>query len=278
LVSDPAQDLYGRWRADNLAPLREPAVEHLVDCYRNTAPIFALALQVLPGETRHAMGLTRLELTRPEDLGRDGPPPDLRKLEGLDDLASLLTGLAGEFERESRPISDLAVLYPDRGAIPDFPLLLRKSRWRAAGDPRYQVPAAEEPSGLSDVVLGTLHPTSDRDDVPPSDRPHFAEALEGELRSRGVPTEWISRDFASKAVYDIRRPRLTLSTVHSAKGMDFHTVVLLGVESLSGKPGRTRERAQALLFTGITRARERLLLPYFQSRGFVPEIAAQLQP
>ena len=277
VVCDPAQDVYGRWRPDNLGPLRDPAVEHLVDCYRNTAPIFALALEVLPAETRRTMGLSRLELTRPEDLGRDGPPPELRRLLGLDDLVSLLADLAREFERGGRPISDLAVLYPDRGAIRDFPDLLRKSRWRAAADPRYLVPAEEEASGLSEVVQGTLHPTSDRDDVPPSDRPHFAEALELELRARGIPAEWISRDFASKAGYDITRPRLTLSTVHSAKGMDFHTVVLLGAESLSVKPGRTRERAQALLFTGITRARERLILPYFESEGWVPEIAARLR-
>ncbi len=44
VVCDPAQDIYGRWSVDNLAPMRDHATEHLVDCYRNTAPIFALAL------------------------------------------------------------------------------------------------------------------------------------------------------------------------------------------------------------------------------------------
>ena len=48
VVCDPAQDIYRRWSDDNLAPLRGVSVEHLVDVYRNTAPIFALARAVPP--------------------------------------------------------------------------------------------------------------------------------------------------------------------------------------------------------------------------------------
>jgi superfamily I DNA/RNA helicase len=277
LVSDPAQDVYGRWRKDNVAPLRDPAVEHLVDCYRNTAPIFALAMDVLTPETRQEWGLARLEMTRPEDLDRQGPPPVLQKLSGLDALADLLAGLAEEFASRRQPLSDLAVLYSDRHAIRGFAERLRASGWQAAQDPRF-LEATEDDEGLGerDVVQGTLHPTSDRDDVPPSERPHFAEALERELRHRGIAVEWTSRDFATKSSYDVVRPRVTVSTVHSAKGMDFHTVVFLGAETLVTRAGRDREKAEALLFTAITRARERLILPYFEATGWVPELAARL--
>ena len=36
VVSDPAQDIYGRWSEDTLAPLGQPAVERLVDCYQGS--------------------------------------------------------------------------------------------------------------------------------------------------------------------------------------------------------------------------------------------------
>ncbi len=270
LVCDPAQDIYGRWSVDNLAPLGRPDPERLVDCYRNTAPIFALALAVLPEETRTAMGLERLEMTRPEDLARTGPPPALTPLEGLDDLVTLVAGAAARFDRDGIPLSQLAVLYPGHEAIPNFAGRLRHSRWRAAADPRFRALDPEDDPAAPEPGRGTLAAGGDREDAAAPGRPHFAEALEQELLSRGIPAEWVARDFASKAAYDISRPRLTLSTIHSAKGMDFETVILLGADSLSTRPGADARRSAALLFTGITRARERLVLPYFLDRNWVP--------
>jgi superfamily I DNA/RNA helicase len=148
-----------------------------------------------------------------------------------------------------------------------------------AKNPRF-AGAGEEAEGEradADVTTGTLHPESDRDDLPPSEHPHFAEALERELNERGVPAEWVARSFASKAAYDISKARLTLSTIHSAKGMDFHTVILLGADSLVAKPGTAGRRAEALLFTGITRAREELVLPYFLDRNWVPELRRRIE-
>jgi superfamily I DNA/RNA helicase len=275
VVCDPAQDIYGRWSEDNLAPFRSHETERLVDCYRNTAPIFALALAVLPPETRAAMGLERLELTKPQDLGRDGPAPELVSLDGLDALVALIHEVAEGFDREGRDLSDLAVLYPGREAIPNFPGRLRHANWQAARDPRF-LAEPETADAEADPSRGTLTPDDDRDGGAAAARPHFAEALEAELLARNIPVEWVARDFASKAAYDISRSRLTLSTIHSAKGMDFHTVILLGAESLSTRAGRDRERAAALLFTGVTRARERLVLPYFLDQGWVPEIRERL--
>jgi hypothetical protein len=277
VVCDPAQDIYGRWAPENLSPFRQHDVEQLLDCYRNTAPIFALALGLLTPEVRAAMGLSRLEMTRPEDLGRVGPVPELVAVAGLDELAALICGLVRSFHEEHRALSEMAVLYSDRGAIPGFGPRLRRSRWLAAKDPRFDVEDEEPEPPDGDIVRGTLHPQSDRDDSPPSGRPHFAEALEIELRSREVPVEWVVRNFAAKAAYDISKERLTLSTVHSVKGMDFHTVVLLGAESLRSEPSSTAGRARSLLFTGVTRARERLLIPYFEDGGWVPELRERLK-
>jgi GTPase SAR1 family protein len=277
VVCDPAQDIYGRWSVDNLAPMRDHATEHLVDCYRNTAPIFALALAVLSETTREAMGLNRLGLTRPEDMKRFGPPPELLPLEGLDDLITLIHGITQEFDARGTSLGDLAILYPDRKAIPNFAGRLKHSRWQSAADPRFVRATEDVVEDPADAAFGTLMPDTERDLGVEPEPAHFADALERELRGRGIPVEWVTRDFASKAAYDISRARLTLSTVHSAKGMDFHTVILLGAESLAVKAGRDRDRAAALLFTGATRARERLVIPYFVDRGWVPELRERLR-
>lgn len=276
LVCDPAQDIYRRWSAENLTPFGGHETEYLVDCYRNTAPIFALALSVLPGELREKIGLSRLEMTRPEDLGREGPAPVMEGLGDLDQLVEILVEQVRLFQEAGRPLSELAVLYPDRRAVPDFLSRLRKSSWAAAADPRFSGAGEDDEPHETRIPVGTLHPQSDRDDAPPSEKPHFAEALERELQARDVPAEWVARDFASKSAYDISKPRVTLSTIHSAKGMDFHTVILLGADRIPADAGETFSRGRSLLFTGITRARERLLIPYFEETGWVPGLRERL--
>jgi hypothetical protein len=245
-----------------------------MDCYRNTAPIFALALAVLSPATRREMGLDRLEMTRPEDLGREGPLPEVHRLGGLDELLTLILGTVEAFRTTGRPLSELALLYPSRDAIPGFDALLGSSSWTAAGGT-----AGEDPGpvgGGSSALVGTLSRGAPEDAGAPPLRPrHFAEVLERELRARGVPAEWVARDFASKMAYDISKPRLTLSTIHSAKGMDYHTVILVGADALP-VAGDDAAASPALLFTGITRARERLIFPCFSDGGWIPRLCEVL--
>ena len=68
------------------------------------------------------------------------------------------------------------------------------------------------------------------------------------------------------------RPALQLMTVHSAKGLEFHTVFVTGLEeglfphenSLTEVDGLEEERR--LMYVAITRARRRLYLTHAQSR------------
>ena len=68
------------------------------------------------------------------------------------------------------------------------------------------------------------------------------------------------------------RPALQLMTVHSAKGLEFHTVFVTGLEeglfphenSLDEVDGLEEERR--LMYVAITRARRRLYLTHAQSR------------
>jgi superfamily I DNA/RNA helicase len=274
VVCDPAQDIYLRWRTSNLAPLGAYETEHLVDCYRNTAPIFAAALGVMDPATRKDMGLSRLEMTRPEDLGRVGPPPEFPRFSSLDDLLSLVKTKVAEFREAGRPLSELAVLYPDRRAVPGLPARLAASSWACRTDPRYRGLEEDEDGPASATMEGTLAPADAEPALTTLPRPHFAEALERELSDAGIPAEWVARDFLTKSRYDIAKDRLTLCTIHSAKGMDFHTVILLGAETLPEEDAERAVRSSALLFTGITRAREALLIPFFAETGWIPKLIA----
>ncbi len=68
-----------------------------------------------------------------------------------------------------------------------------------------------------------------------------------------------------------RSGRVTLMTIHNAKGLEFDTVVITGLEegifphSRSDTP-ETLEEERRLFYVGITRARKRLVLTHAESR------------
>lgn len=85
---------------------------------------------------------------------------------------------------------------------------------------------------------------------------NLPEALVEAIEARGALARWAARDTASKRGYDITTDSVTVSTIHSAKGLDFAHVFLLGLDQL--RPDD--EKARRLAHVGMTRARERLTL------------------
>ena len=82
------------------------------------------------------------------------------------------------------------------------------------------------------------------------------EALLHAIEARGALARWAARDAASKRSFDITTDSVTVSTIHSAKGLDFAHVFLLGLDSLNPE----KSQARRLAHVGMTRARERLTL------------------
>lgn len=104
-------------------------------------------------------------------------------------------------------------------------------------------------------------------------RPVAAEAalpdrLEDKLAAKGILSKWASQNYQSKRAYDITTNSVTISTLHSAKGMDFSCVFLLGLDFLEPK-GWTGEQINKLVYVGLTRARYRLFMPYIHASPLI---------
>ncbi|MCH5144504.1 NERD domain-containing protein/DEAD/DEAH box helicase [Desulfovibrio sp. UIB00] len=85
---------------------------------------------------------------------------------------------------------------------------------------------------------------------------NLPEALVQAIEAQGVLAQWAARDYSSKKNFDITTESVTISTIYSAKGLDFAHVFLLGLGGLN--PASVHHRR--LAYVGMTRARERLTI------------------
>ena len=78
------------------------------------------------------------------------------------------------------------------------------------------------------------------------------ERLRDALERRGLMVTWAAEDARAKRRYDITTDTVTLSTIHSAKGLDYAHVFLVGLPPVT--PGKSGY-AEKLAYVGMTRAR-----------------------
>lgn len=92
--------------------------------------------------------------------------------------------------------------------------------------------------------------------------------LQNAFADAQVPLHWLSRDRGTKADAVLDHGGVTLSTVHSFKGLEARVVVLFGMDRSRAGAGA---QARALLYVGMTRATHRLLVPWSNPEGFGAE-------
>ena len=81
------------------------------------------------------------------------------------------------------------------------------------------------------------------------------------LEASGIPVAWVSQDVRSKEMYDITTDRVSLISIHSAKGLDFDLIYLVGIDRI--RPAEnTKEALISLVYVAMTRAKYRLVVPY----------------
>lgn len=105
---------------------------------------------------------------------------------------------------------------------------------------------------------------------PVSDGAPLPERLENTFADRGIMSKWASANYRSKRAYDITTDSVTISTIHSAKGMDYSCVFLLGLDYLKSKDERwTDEQIKKLAYVGVTRARYYLYMPFVDETALI---------
>jgi superfamily I DNA and RNA helicase len=97
------------------------------------------------------------------------------------------------------------------------------------------------------------------------------EMIEKALDSRGIFNNWVSEDYRSKKAYDITTNSVTISTIHSVKGLDYSTVFLLGLDFLEPRDW-SEDQLERLTYVTITRARYQLFIPYIKQSELIKNL------
>lgn len=90
---------------------------------------------------------------------------------------------------------------------------------------------------------------------------HLPDLLTKALEKQGLCCNWIAEDYRAKRSYDVTTQSVTISTIHSVKGFDYACVFVIGLDWFGGQRW-TEEQVTNLTYVAITRARERLFIPY----------------
>ena len=131
--------------------------------------------------------------------------------------------------------------------------------------------AEKEGYPFSDIaILYPVKSLKDRKDI------HIPEILTSALLSKSIISNWSSEDSRSKRSYDITTNSVTISTIHSAKGLDYACVFLVGLESLSPGEIWTEKQIESLLYVAVTRARYKLYIPYTETTPLIQRLLSNL--
>jgi superfamily I DNA/RNA helicase len=114
------------------------------------------------------------------------------------------------------------------------------------------------------VIYAMKHPGEDL-------KSSLPEMIEQALESKGIINNWISEDYRSKKNYDITTNSLTISTIHSVKGLDYSVVFLLGLDFLEPREW-SEEQLDRLTCVAVTRARYQLFIPHVQSNNIIERL------
>ncbi|NYF91308.1 3'-5' exonuclease [Tunturiibacter empetritectus] len=103
--------------------------------------------------------------------------------------------------------------------------------------------------------------------------PNFAKSFSSAFEKRfgNEKLYWVSESRQSKMGLNLSSPSLKLSTIESAKGMEFRLVFLLGIEMLP-RPDRDEASERKLAYVGLTRAQDLLYILGNTQSGFLNEL------
>ena len=206
-----------------------------------------------------ARGIGETSIDRTLEFATKGGLPAAAAFERIREIPGVPAAAAAGVEGFRAALTDL------RGAAATLPLVeivketLRRTNYRAEVEACYDDPAALEARWAS--VEEVLNMAENHARARPADRlGAFLEALT------------LTAEETDEEEQSTTRNAVTLMTLHSAKGLEFPRVYLIGVEEgilphyRSVAEGAVEEERR-LMYVGITRARRHLTISYARSRA-----------
>jgi hypothetical protein len=89
-------------------------------------------------------------------------------------------------------------------------------------------------------------------------KPDHGKRIAHQLQALGIPHLFMATR-SGKRAYDPRKPQVNILSVQSSKGLEFRTVILIGLGQIDDSETEATQNLK-LLYVGMTRAKERLLI------------------
>jgi superfamily I DNA/RNA helicase len=300
-IGDPDQAIYGfrggdvRFFGRFTADFPAARVAHLIRNYRSGRAIVGAALQVIapaslaPGRALQALSL---DTTR---IAIHAAPTDKAEAEfvvhTIEQLISGTTFFSLDSERatagegEALGFSDIAVLY--RMDAQAEPLVTALARSGLPYQKRAHGPLREHPAVCT--LVDAMHDKTAGDDAVGRSLDAALAGLGDEYRREALALAPVLEPLAARCgsldeflselalmsdadLWDPRADAISLLTLHSAKGLEFPVVFIVGCEDgllplrWQGAEDIDPDEERRLFFVGITRAKRRLLLAWAQRR------------
>lgn len=96
---------------------------------------------------------------------------------------------------------------------------------------------------------------------------YLGELITQQLSQHAIPHYWLGNQ-QQKKKYNPSENQIAVLTVHSSKGLEFPYVIIAGVGHLHDQEDDDRQKNARLLYVGMTRAQEKLLLTTSQKNSF----------
>jgi len=100
---------------------------------------------------------------------------------------------------------------------------------------------------------------------------NIPQLIQKSLESKGILCNWASEDYRSKKNYDITTNSVTISTIHSVKGLDYSCVFLVGLDNLDSERW-SKDQINNLTYVAMTRTRYQLIIPFTKETPLIKKL------
>jgi len=105
-------------------------------------------------------------------------------------------------------------------------------------------------------------------------KPDHGKRIAHQLQALGIP-HLLMADRRGKRAYDPRKPQVNILSVQSSKGLEFRSVIFIGLGQIETSETQAAQNMK-LLYVGMTRAKERLMITASGRNEFTERLGAMV--